>query len=102
MKIIQDLSSYIDEELGDAQKYIKKALLIKTNCPELADTFYQLSLEEMSHMNRLHNEVEKQIAAFKKTEGEPPEGMQLLYDVLHEKAIEQAKEIRVLQSMYRE
>lgn len=102
MEIIKTLASYIDEELGDSQKYAKKALCYKTENPQLAQLFYQLSIEEMDHMNRLHSEVEKIIAKHMESGDETPGGMKLAYEILHNRAIEWAKEIKMLQSMYRE
>ena len=102
MQIIKDLASYIDEELGDAQKYAKKALCLKTENPQLAQLFYQLSVEEMDHMNRLHTEVERLILRHKESGAEIPDGMSIAYQMLHERAIEWAKEIKIMQAMYRE
>jgi len=102
MKIIKCLSEYIDEELHDADKYITKAELVKGEYPEVAALLYQLSLEEMSHMTRLHAEAEKLIASYRKTHGEPPAAMQAIYDYVHEKMIAKAKEVKVAQDIYRE
>ena len=102
MQIIKDLSEYIDEELGDSQKYAKKALCFKTENPSLAQLFYQLSIEEMDHMNRLHNEFERVILKYQEKGAEAPEGMMLAYEILHSRAIEWAKEIKVMQAMFRE
>ena len=102
MQIIKDLASYIDEEIGDAQKYVKKALCVKEDMPQLAQVFYQLSIEEMDHMTRLHNEVVRIIKKYKDEDEEIPEGMELAYKLLHERAIDWAKEVKIMQGMYRE
>lgn len=102
MKIIRCLSEYIEEEIADAGKYIDKAMMVKAEYPELAELLYQLSQEEMSHMNRLHTAVEKIILDYRKREGEPPANMLAVYDYLHERSIQRAKEVKIAQQMYRE
>lgn len=102
MKIIKCLSDYIEEELQDSEKYIKKALKIKQDYPEVAELFNMLSGEEMKHMNLLHAQVTKIIDSYRKTNGEPPAAMMAVYDYLHEKFIEEAKEVKILQQMYLE
>ena len=102
MKIIKDTCDYIDEELCDAEKYIKRALEVKQDYPELAELFNMLSSEEMKHMQMLHNQVVKLIDNYRKTEGEPPASMLAVYDYLHQKFIDHAKEIKILQQMYME
>ena len=61
-----------------------------------------LSAEEMKHMNLLHTQVVKLIEAYRKSEGEPPAEMLAVYNYLHEKFIDRAKEIKLLQQMYME
>ena len=101
MKIIKCLTEYIHEEIGDAKKYVEKAIAVKGEFPQLAEVFYKLSGEEMQHMNILHGEVEKLIAEHRRTKGDPPEAMLAVYDYLHEQAINDAKEVKILQEMYR-
>lgn len=84
MKIIKCLSEYIDEELCDAKKYIEKALKLRDERPALANVFVTLSTEELKHMSILHTEVVKIIEDYRKTNGDPPEGMMSLYEYLHE------------------
>lgn len=102
MKIIKCLSDFIDEEIHDGEKYIKKALAIRNDYPEVAEVLNMLSAEEMKHMQMLHNQVTKIIENYRKTNGEPPAAMLAVYDYLHEKFIEEAKEVKMLQQMYME
>lgn len=77
------MCDYIDEELHDAEKYIKRALEVKQDYPEVAELMNMLSGEEMRHMQMLHNQVVKLIDNYRKTEGEPPASMLAVYDYLH-------------------
>ena len=102
MKIIKCLSEYINDEIHDAEKYIKKALEVREEFPEVAELLNMLSAEEMRHMQLLHTQVAKIIDNYRKTVGEPPVPMLAVYDYLHEKAINEAKEVKVMQQMYNE
>ena len=101
MKIIKDLSEYIEEEIGDACKYAKKANELKDTDRTLADLFYTLSMEEMRHMQMLHDAVARKIEEYRQTNGEPPESMLAVYDYLHAKQIERANEVKGYQQMYK-
>ena len=50
MKLIQCLSELIEEEISDAEKYVDLASKWKEDYPDTADLFYELSVEEMGHM----------------------------------------------------
>lgn len=100
MLIIKSIVSKIDDELMDAEKYINCAFKVKEKYPMLADTYYKLSLEEMNHMSMLHAQVTSIINDYKKS-NPVPEGMQVLYDYLHEREIEWATKIKVKQEQYK-
>lgn len=101
MKIIKELSKMIDEEIQDAEKYAKCAVKYKDEFPVLAKTFYDLSTDELRHMEMLHDEVVKFIEKYRKENGEPPVAMIAVYDYLHEKSIEEVKEVKMYQEQYR-
>ena len=101
MKIIKCLSELIEGELLDADKYIELAMRWKHDEPDTADLFYELSVEEMGHMEKLHEEVAELIEEYRKEHGEPPKDMMVLYEYLHEKHIGTATQIKVKQGMYK-
>ena len=101
MKIIKCLSQKIEEEMEDANSYIDLAVKWKQEEPDTADLFYELSLEEMGHMEKLHEEVTELIEEYRKQNGEPPKDMMILYEYLHEMHIKTATQIKVKQGMYK-
>lgn len=77
------------------------ALKHKEEYPMLAKVLYQLSEEEMEHANRLHDVGVNIISNYRQQNGEPPKEMQIIYDYEHERQIEMAKGIRIMQGMYK-
>ena len=101
MKLIKDITEMIADELDGAEEYAKLAVMHKSDMPVLAKTFYDISTDEMRHVDLLHAEVVKLIEEHRKTKGEPPASMMAVYDYLHDKHIEEAKEVKVLQNHYK-
>ena len=101
MTIIKCLSEKIEEELNDAEAYIDLAMKWKTDEPDTADVFYELSTEEMGHVDKLHKEVTELIEDYRREHGEPPKEMMVLYDYLHEKHVAHATHIKIKQAMYK-
>ena len=100
MKIIRKLSDYMHEEIHDAGKYAEAAILYKEDCPDVAAMFYKLSTEELNHMSMLHNAATQLIAIYRKEKGEPPADMLAIYNYVHEKLIDEEKEVKIMQQMY--
>lgn len=102
MKIIKKLSDMIEDEIADAKKYAQCAIKYREERPELAKRFYNISMQEMEHMKILHDSVVEIIEEYRKENGDPPAGMQVVYDIVHEKHIAAAGEAKALQSLYKE
>ena len=101
MKVIMCLTDKIEEELHDADAYIDLAMKWKAEDQDVSDLFFELSKEEMGHMEKLHAEVVDQIRVYREENGEPPKGMLELYNHLHKKQEEEAMKIKVKQGMYK-
>lgn len=101
MKIIKELSEMITEEIGDAKKYAKEALLYKTERQELSRTFYNLANDELGHANTLHGAVVGLITKYRDEHGEPPEAMMAVCNYLHEKQIEAVAEVNSMLALYK-
>lgn len=100
MEVIKKISMKIEDELEDAEKYIKCAKKVKAEYPYLADVYYKLSLEEMTHANLLHEQVVRIINEYKQTH-EVPAAMQTLYDYVHEREIKWAAKIKEKQDAFK-
>lgn len=102
MEIIKKLSEMIEDELEGAENYIKCAIKHKESNPSLSKTFYEISTEEMRHVNLLHEQVAHLITQYRKEHGEPPAVMLAVYDYMHEKHIDHAAKIKAMQTQYRD
>lgn len=102
MNTIKELSKMIEEELKGAEDYVKNALKYRIDNPSIANTYYEISLQEMTHVDMLHNEVVNLIQQYRRDHGEPPAAMKAVYDYMHERQIEEANEIKMYQQQYRE
>ena len=101
MLLIQKIEDQIDEELHDSKKYIKCAMKYKEEHKELADLYYWLSQEEMTHADKLHKQVVSLIEDYRRREGEPPAEMLAVYNYIHRKQIEHAAEVTAKQALYK-
>ena len=102
MKIIEELSDKIESEIDCAEEYAKCALKHKEDNLPLAEVYYKIAAEKMAHMNLLHTQVTLIIDNYRKKNGEPPEGMKMLYDILHRKHIEHAASVKGMLALYKE
>ena len=102
MKIIVKVVDLIGDELCGAKEYIKLAEQERSEHPSLSECFASLAEQEMGHVKKLHDEVEKLIAEVRARDGEPPAAMMAVYDYEHKKQVEKANKIRRMIDDYRE
>ena len=102
MKLIQQLSEMIEEEVEGACEYAEEALKHKEDDPALAKTFYDIAGMELEHVSMLHKQVERIIEEHRREHGEPPVAMIAVYDYLHKKQIEKVAKVKNYLAMYRE
>lgn len=101
MKIIKKLSEYIEEELEGAEDYAKCALKYKDEDMMMAKMFFDMSVDELRHVNMIHEHVVRLINEYRAKGEVIPEAMQSVYDYLHEKHIEEANKIKMYQAQYK-
>lgn len=101
MKIIKEICEMIEEELEGAEQYAEHAAKWKQENPALAKMFYDISLQEMTHVNILHSEVSRMIEQHKREHGDPPADMMAVYEYVHEKHIKKANAVKMYQAQYR-
>lgn len=101
MLVIKVINELIEKPLENADCYIQKAVKYKEDHPALSRVLYEASLDEMTHVTRLHDEVVKLIQDYQDKHGKPPEAMQAVYDYLHDKHIAYAAEVKGAQSLYK-
>lgn len=102
MKIIEKLSDMIADEIEEAEKYSKCALHYKEEYPIVGETLYKIANEKMNHMMLLHGQVTALIEEHKKKNGDIPEGMKMLYEILHRKHTEHAAAVKGMLTLYKE
>lgn len=101
MKLVKDIVEEIDDELHSAKDYIKMASKYKTEYPQVANMYYEMSMNEMTHVDKLHNAVVSLINDMKMKGVEVDPKMTAIYDYMHERAIEKATKIKVMQDNYK-
>lgn len=101
MKVIRLLEDLIEDEIHDIKKYAKLATEYRDENPSLAQTFYNLSVQEDGHQAALHTEVVKIIEEHRRTHGEPPAAMMAVYEYVHKKHIDALAEAKRYQELFK-
>lgn len=87
MKKIKRISNDIEELIEKAQCFAKTAVEMKEEEPALAEAYVKAANELLNIMDTFHTQVVNIIGEYKKTKGDIPKEMKILYDIFHEKHI---------------
>ena len=101
MKLIQELTEMIEDEIESIKEYAELAVAVKSEHPSLAQALYAISTQEDAHQAALHSEAVKIIEEYRRKHGEPPATMMAVYDYLHKRHIEKLAEARRYQELYK-
>lgn len=99
MKIIKDLVEEIKEELEGAGDYAERAMKHKGLDDGFTSMYAEMAGQEMGHVEKLHAKVQDVIKKYRAEHGEPPAGMQAIWDHEHKQLIQRAGEIRAMIDM---
>ncbi len=102
MRFIRELAGYIKEETADACKYAKEAVKLQgEGKPNAAQLFYELGQQEVSHADKLHDLVVKEVNAQKNSGVEIPVGMEQIWQWKHDELMDDAAHAKDLLSLYK-
>lgn len=101
MREIKEVVRDIKCELKHAYKFAEEANKHKMEYPTLADAYYKIANDNLSHMDILHKEIVALIDKVKKSGREIPRGMMDVWEFEHEEMIEEAAEIKAMLMMYK-
>ena len=101
MKLIKYLEDAIEEEIEGVKGYAMKAAELKDSHPGLAQTLYNISVQEDAHQAALHKEAVKIIEDYRREHGEPPAAMMAVYEYIHRKHIDELADARRYQDVYK-
>lgn len=98
MKIIKELSEYIDEEVDGICDYIKFASKVKGENSFIFDVIMEIIPQEIKHVEMLHEvavrEINKMKEMLKSQNKEIPSYMLEMWQEAHEEYIEQMAKIK--------
>ena len=101
MEMIKKIVDQAEDEISGAMEYIKCAIKYKSEYPAIAQAYYEMSTAEMGHFNNLHEMVTRLIEDYKAKGVEIDKTMEAIYEYEHEKMMEKATKIRVMQDMFK-
>lgn len=91
MKVIKSAVEIMDNQLEVAEHCAQEAIYYKEEFPKISAVYHKISQYAIDQCAALHAEVADIIAEYRKTHGDPPKKMQMIYDRQHENYIERMR-----------
>lgn len=101
MKQIKMIVRDIKDEIQGATHYAKLATQYKDTDKALADAYYTMANQELSHVDALHGQAVRMIKAYQATGKEVPAAMQAVWDWEHENQVDDVARVRALLDAYK-
>lgn len=102
LEMLKKFSGFIEDELEDIEKYAKQAIKWKDVRSDIAEGFANLSKQEASHYQSIHDMVVKMI----KYAADDGTGMtaeeQSIYEFLRDREMDKYSKAKEWQDMYKE
>lgn len=100
MERIAELARMMHEEVADAKRYAKLALLDKdSGRAQNARVFAEIANQELGHADKLHSMAVDLIADAKRNGAEAPAGMEKVWAYEHDRIIDETAAVRNLLQM---
>lgn len=99
MKAIKEIVEDIRDELDGAKHYAEKAVKMRDTDMTAATTYAEMSRQELTHVDKLHNMAVKLINEQRASGVTPPASMQAVWDWEHEKMIDYVARVKALLDM---
>lgn len=91
----------IKEELNGAEHYAKRATQYKEEDQALSRDYADMASQELTHVDKLHNQAVRIIQAYRAEHGAPPEAMLAVWNWEHEAMMDHTAKVKALLSVYR-
>lgn len=101
-KLIRDVSMDIKCKIKNADRDIRKAIERKNDYLDLANLYYNFSIDNLEEALDLHKQVVRFIEDYKKQNNDVPSIMLSMWEFEHRDIMEDVTEIKTLQEFYKE
>lgn len=101
MREIKRVSDSIKKNIAMAREDALTAIELKETFPSIAEAYYKSANSKLNDITNYHTVVVGVINDYKKDNGDVPERMKFVYDILHKENIENVAAIKDILALYK-